>query len=118
MKTRKKQILDLKPIYKELEFLDIHQTFLLEMGKFMYKKKKNLLPVSIANHFELESTAQHSYNLRNRQNSTPKFNNKTATGAKSFQIEGEKFWFELPPYLKNCDSLSIFKKIYKSYLLD
>ena len=103
--------LDIKPIYKELEFLDIHQTFLLEMGKFMYKKKKNLLPVNIANHFELESAVQHRYNLRNRQNITPKFNNKSGTGAKSFQIEGEKFWNVLPPYLKSCDSLNIFKKI-------
>ena len=110
--------LDIKPIYKELEFLDIHQTFLLEMGKFMYKKKKNLLPVNIANHFELESAVQHRYNLRNRQNITPKFNNKSATGAKSFQIEGEKLWNVLPPYLKSCDSLNIFKKLYKSHLLD
>jgi len=30
----------LKPIYKELEFLTLHQTFLLERGKFMFKKKE------------------------------------------------------------------------------
>ena len=84
----------------------------------MYKKKKNLLPVNVANHFELESAAQHSYNLRNRQNNALKFNIKSATGAKAFQIEGEKFWTALPPYLKNCDSLNIFKRLYKSYLLE
>ena len=36
--------LDLKPIYRELEFLNLHQTFSLQQGKFMYKRKKIFTP--------------------------------------------------------------------------
>ena len=32
--------LDLEPIYRDLEFLTLNQSFILERGKFMYKRKK------------------------------------------------------------------------------
>ena len=60
--------LDLKPIYQELEFLNLHQTFLYERGKFMFKRKKDLLPTIIASYFDSEILSNHSYNLRNRRN--------------------------------------------------
>ena len=45
--------LDLKPIYKELEILNLQQTFCFEKGKFMYKKRKESSPLQsliILNH--------------------------------------------------------------------
>ena len=110
--------LDLKPIYKELEILNLQQTFCFEKGKFMYKKKKGILPATIADHFEPFQRPQHSYNLRRRQNDSPKFVFNTALGHKSMQCEGEITWENLPPYLKDCDTLKIFKKLYKSYLFE
>ena len=109
--------IDLKPIYKELELLNIDQIFVLEKGKFMYKKQKNLLPTPIANYFEPETRPEHQYNLRRRQNNGPTFRSNTVFGQKSIQNEGEKLWTELPQYLKDSDSLIMFKKYYKSHLL-
>ena len=110
--------LDLKPIYKELELLNLDQTFCFEKGKFMYKEKKGILPAKIAHHFEPFQRPQHSYNLRRRRDDSPKFVFNTASGRKSIQCEGEKTWDDLPPYLKDCDTLNIFKKFYKSYILE
>ena len=109
--------LDLQPIYQELDILNLSQTFLLERGKFMYKKKRNLLPTIIANYFNEPPRTQHNYNLRRRENNISHFYSNTATGRKSIQNEGEMFWNELPPYLKDIDSLSSFKKLLKSHFI-
>ena len=109
--------LDLQPIYQELDFLNLNQTFLLERGKFMYKKKRNLLPTVIANYFNVPTRTQHNYNLRRRESNISHFSSNTATGRKSIQNEGEIFWNELPPYLKNVDSPLTFKKLLKSHLI-
>ena len=47
--------LDLEPIYRDLELLNLNQTVLLERAKFMFKRKNNLLPTTIANFFATES---------------------------------------------------------------
>ena len=110
--------LDLKPIYRELEFLDLHETFLLEKGKFMFKRKNNLLPTSIANYFDTQPQPEHSYNLRSQRSTRNHFRSTTIIGKKSIQNEGENLWTDLPPYLKDLDSLITFKKYYKSFLLE
>ena len=110
--------LDLKPIYHELEFLNLNETFLFERGKFMFKSKNDLLPTTIANYFDIAPMQEHSYNLRRRQNNINRFRSNTITGEKSIQNEGEKLWQNLPPYLKDLESLQTFKKYYKSYLLE
>ena len=80
----------------------------------MYKKKRNLLPTIIANHFEYESPNP----FRRRVDTTlSNIISKTAYGDKSIQSAGEKLWHETPPYLKDLDSFSTFKRYYKSYLL-
>ena len=58
--------LDLEPIYQELGILNLNQTFLLERGKFMCKKKHNLLPTAIADYFAPETPTERQYNLRSR----------------------------------------------------
>ena len=82
--------------------------------------KSNILPVTIADHFEpLERPPVHSYNLRRRRNDdSPKFSFNSATGRKSIQYEGEQLWNNLPQYLKECDSLNVFKGFYKKYIQD
>ena len=109
--------LDLQPIYRELEFLNLHQTFLLEKGKFMYKRKKELLPTVIASYFDTEPAAVHTYNLRRRENSSYSFRSNTINGQKSIQNKGEILWQEMPQYLKDIDSLISFKKFYKAHLI-
>ena len=58
--------IDLAPLFEILEILKINQIYLLETGKFVFKEKNNLLPVRIANYFEIRQTPVHGYNLRQR----------------------------------------------------
>ena len=58
--------IDLAPLFEILEILKIEQIYQLETGKFVFKEKKNMLPVCIAKHFDIRSTPQYSYNLRQR----------------------------------------------------
>ena len=55
--------LDMKPIYKELEILNLQQIFCFERGKLMFKSKKNIIPVNIANHFDPIQSSNHSYHV-------------------------------------------------------
>ena len=48
--------IDLAPLYEILEILKVSQIYLLEVGKFVFKDKNNLLPVSIAKHLEVRNT--------------------------------------------------------------
>ena len=109
--------LDLDPIYRELDFLNLQKTFLFERGKFMFKKEKDLLPTTIANYFETKSHNEHRYNLRKRQNPTHFFRSNTTLGKKSIQNEGTIFWNDLPQYLKDINSQITFKKHLKSFLI-
>ena len=59
---------DLKPLYDCLEILNLSEIYSLETGKFIYKSKTGLLPISnIANHFERRVGAQHQHNLRSHR---------------------------------------------------
>ena len=105
---------NMKGLYHQLQILDSQQIFSFEVAKFMFKKKRSLLPAVIANHFEYESPNP----FRRREDSSlSKIISKTAYGSKSIQSAGEKLWRETPPYLKDLDSFSTFKRYYKSYLL-
>ena len=75
--------LDLEPIYRDLELLNLDQTILLERGKFMFKRKNNLLPTTIANFFATENRPGSRYNLRRRQNNNPCFRSNLEVGKKS-----------------------------------
>ena len=108
--------LDLEPLYRDLEFLTLNQSFILERGKFMYKRKNNLLPCTIANFFQTKSQTESRYNLRERRN-VNQFRSKLDVGKKSIQNQGEILWSQLPPYLKDLESLKMFKKYYKSHLI-
>ena len=112
--------IDLNPIYDHLRILNLDQIFSFELGKFMYKIDKKLLPTPIGNYFEIDPHVnQHSYGLRSRSANLPtRLVCRTKYAEKSFQIGGLRFWKKLPITIRNSDSLTIFKKCYKSYLLD
>ena len=83
----------------------------------MYKLKNDLLPVAVANHFEVRNTVPtHNYNLRNR-GTTPQIDTRLESSEKSIQLRGEKIWEELPEHLKNSTSMIKFKRNLKSKLL-
>ena len=110
---------DLDPIYSYLRVLDLEKVYSLETCKYMYKVKKDLIPVVIAKHFRNRSEIlpKHNYNLRNR-NQAPKIETRLTSSEKSIQLRGEKLWADLPDNLKECSSLVNFKKNMKLSLLE
>ena len=82
--------LDLDPIYDYLKILDVNKVKDLETSKFMYKMKNNILPVTIANHFEpTNHGSTHSYLLRKREAAVSKISPRLTSGKNSMQYHGE-----------------------------
>ena len=111
--------IDLKPLYKDLNILDVEGTFYLETSKFMYKRKNDLLPVTFANHFENNESSHQSvqfYGLRSgvrRNHIVPRL----ISSEKSIQVRGENLWNEIPEIVKANTSLNSFKRLVKCMLL-
>ena len=100
--------------------LDIKKIYLLETGKFMYKSKNDLLPVTIGKYFETRSQTRvsHRYNLRSRERIDDQIYPRLLSSHNSIQYEGNISWNNLPEKIKNSDSFQIFKKRLKLHLLD
>ena len=110
---------NIKGLYQQLQILDSQQIFSLEVAKFMYKRKRNLLPATIANHFEYENRVGHNGYFRDQcvniyriDQSLPKIISNSTYGEKSIQNGGDQLWHETPQYLKDLDSVSSFKRFY------
>ena len=110
--------LDLTPAYQQLKLLTVEKTYLLEMGKFTYKSKNQLLPTTIGSQFELSSAnLNHNYFVRNRERRV-RLLCKTKTGEKSIQFRSSQLWDKLSNDIKSSKSFYIFKKAYKEYLVN
>ena len=112
--------IDVKSIYKYLNILEIPQLFSLETGKFIYKSENGLLPpVNIAKHFELRNAnANHHHWMRDHGIHLQTISCEKSHGDKSIQKRGAKLWNDLSDELRNSDSLQIFKKHYKEFLIE
>ena len=110
--------IDLAPLFEILEILKINQIYLLETGKFVFKEKNNLLPVRIANYFEIRQTPVHGYNLRQRNEIRgPDLIHRTLLGDNSIQKRGHEVWNKIPDEIKSIVSPIFFKKKLKCFLL-
>ena len=108
--------INLEPLYEILEILKLNQIYSLEVGKFVFKEKKNLLPVCIAKHFDVRDTAQHGYNLRARNVIRgPNLIHRTLLGEKSIQKRGHEIWMDIPEELRAIVSPIFFKKKLKAH---
>ena len=109
---------DVSSIFKELGLLNVQNTFLLEKCKHLYKHKYDLLPVTLAQHFEQAADAvSHSYNLRS-SNKPNTIITRLASSKKSIQINGDLLWNKIPEPTKAFSSFNVFKKEVKSLLLE
>ena len=110
--------IDLEPLFEILEILKITQIYNLEVGKFVFKEKNNLLPVSIAKHFEVRNAPQHGYNLRERQVTRgPDLLHRTQLGENSIQKRGHEIWIKISEEIKSISSFIFFKKKLKAFFL-
>ena len=109
-----------KPIFDFLKILDGNKLFSFETGKYVFKSKNDLLPnSSIANHF-VRNNRQHNHNLRSRRNRplvTP-FVLLSSLKRRSVYYRGTELWNDISVLVRSSESLSIFKKCYKSSLLE
>ena len=113
--------IDLHPIFDFLQVLNLDQMIVFEKCKFYYKVVHSLLPQnSLGNYFETDPFVnQHSYGLRSRTNKVPtRLVCHTRFSEKSFQIGGLKLWNKVPEHIKKSESLKIFKKSLKTFLME
>ena len=111
--------IDIKPLYDYLKILDIQSIFSLETGKFVFKEKRNLLPVRIGDYFSNKVRIMtSSYNLRS--NSLPLLSYRlSTTEQKSISSRGQLVWNRIPDNIRfDSPSFLSFKYHYKEYLFD
>ena len=111
--------IDIDPLFEILGFLNIEDVYALEVGKFIYKREYNLLPVPMANYFEMRTVPQHGYNLRSNQNTRlPEMRYRTNIAETSIQKRGNELWALIPEHVRTSESLNSFKGKYKLWLLE
>ena len=81
------------PIFKRLGLLKITDINFLQTAVFMFKLRKNLIPVSFKNMF-ISNSQIHSYNTRTCDN-FHLFNPRTALAQKSIRHRGPDVWHSL-----------------------
>ena len=107
---------DLKPIYKEMDILQVDDIYTLEVGKFMYKFINGLLPENFHEYFEYVSNV-HQHNTRTAKNmglypirSNTKFSKNT------LKYKGVEVWNKIPLAIKNLPSIKPFCSQLKALL--
>ena len=107
---------NITPKYKKLNILKINELYTLEIGKFMYRSNKNMLPSSFDQYFD---EIRHNYQTRSRTN-----NNlvmpmpRTDIGKQSIKFTGVKIWSDIPLVIKNANSLDNFSKCLNAHMIN
>ena len=107
-----------KPIHTDLNILDVNYTFILEISKFMFKCKYDLLPIRFAYHFaNIDASHSISYVLRSGVRKSH-IVTRLLSSEKSIQIRGERIWSDIPDNIKQSASLITFKRLIKCMLFE
>ena len=105
-------------LFERLEIHNINQINTLEIGKFMFKYKNDMLPERFEGYFQLSGTT-HDHNLRsvaNKKFTQPKVNG--LYGLKMIHNTGAKLWNDLPIEIKNQKTIKAFTNLFKFYVLE
>ena len=113
--TRSDFSIEISDLFKSLNTLSVFNIHKHQLGVFMYKINNNMLPSKFTRLFKLNDTV-HNYFTRNSSNYHVVRTN-TDIGEKSLVFVGTHFWNKLPPSLKNCCSITIFRSKLKTFLL-
>ena len=91
-----------------MKILKVYDTHKIELAKFMFKPKNQLLPENI-NSFFVSVSAIHKYNTWINQ-SDNKFlpSERTIFGQQKLEYKGVKIWNDLPNCIKYIPTLSKF----------
>ena len=102
------------PIFQKLCILKFTDVYLLQLGTFMYKYKKNLLPLTFDNSF-IKINQIHTYNTRtSKQYYIPTCRTKIRQFSASYQ--GPLFFNSLSSDICDASTVSLFQSKLKMYL--
>ena len=107
---------DLDPLFEILEILKLEDIYNLELAKFTYKDKNNLLPINLAKYFEIRQI-QNNVRTRSRPNDSVQIVHNSTIGLKSVRLRCDDIWKVVPSEIKSLPWLNSFKRRYKSHLL-
>ena len=102
-------------LFKEQGILKFFDIYFYQIGKFMYLFKKGLLPNYFRNMFTLASQLHSHYT----KNCNLYYISPCRTNIRNFSIrfQGPKFFNSLSPEIQNSESIRLFGKRLKKFLL-
>ena len=103
------------PLFSQLKTLKIHDIHTFQTAIFMYKYSRNQLP-SVFDNFCIPNSNIHSYPTR-RSSDYHLENPRIVLAQKSLKHHGPDVWNSLPDIIKQCDTISLFKKHLKDSIL-
>ena len=103
-------------IFTTLKILKVDQIGILQIGEFMYRYDRNLLPSSYKHFFQLSSQV-HSYFTRN---SSAYRRTYARTNTRLFSIKsiGVAIWEKIPKEIRLSPSIWLFKNKLSTYLIE
>jgi hypothetical protein len=108
------------PLFKTERILPLDKLYSFELKKLMYKINHNLLPTHIPDIFSENHSSYHTphaYMTRYRRtNPMPTQTNRHHLSHKSFVQKGPQMWNELPPEIKNINTIKKFSHRIKSII--
>ena len=107
---------NISKFYIEHNILQIQETFKLELGKFMFKYSKGLLPPKFNQYFTRTNTV-HTHNTRHAKKNYFLPRKEKTKGQKSLQYAGVNLWSGIPDTLRDKFCVFSFSCSYKKYLL-
>ena len=108
-----------EPIFKFLNLIKFTDTIKFQTIKFIFQWKNSLLPLSFDNFFETIKEI-HTYNTRQASNDNIYLERRNTDqyGKRTIKFAGAILWNSIPNDLKNCTSITTFKRKLKVYLID
>ena len=104
-----------KPLFSQLNLLNVYDFSDYEIAIFMYLCYKSYIPNNISELFCYNADI-HSYNTRGSSNfHLPKI--RTSLAKNCIFYKGPIIWNKLPLFVKSSPSLSVFKRRYKTQLV-
>ena len=95
------------PIFSKLKILKFKDLYRLSLGSYLYKNH-NLI---------LEFSSQHGYDTRTRSDLNPQIQRLTQTQNQSVKVQAPLIWNKIPPDIKTCNNVKLFKKKLKEHLI-
>jgi hypothetical protein len=104
-----------KPLFDCLSILPLKQLHKFQLGCFMYKSQHGMLPTAFTKFF-VQCTEIHHHNTRH-STKLHVFQSRLKIRADSIRISGVNLWNVIEIKTRNAQSFSVFKKLFKSFLL-